>query len=119
MTLKRNRRAYPAGGFLLCALAAVLASGQAQAKPNFSGEWKLNPGKSEFGPLPAPESRTDKITHADPSLTVTTTQKTQAGEGTAEFKYTTDGAETTNQYRNSPMKSTCKWDADTLLVTTK
>ena len=119
MTLKRGRRASRAAGFLLCGLAAVLACGQAQAKPNFSGDWKLNASKSEFGPMPAPTSRTDKIAHADPNLKVTTTQSGPNGDGTFELKYTTDGAETTNDLRGNPVKSTSKWDGDILIITSK
>jgi hypothetical protein len=36
-----------------------------RAKPNFSGTWKLNTGKSDFGAMPAPDTRTGKITHED------------------------------------------------------
>jgi hypothetical protein len=97
----------------------MLVCGQAQAKPNFSGDWKLNTSKSEFGPMPAPESRTDKIAHNDPNLKVTTTQSGPNGQGTVELKYTTDGAESTNEIRGNPMKSTSKWDGDTLIISTK
>jgi hypothetical protein len=119
MTFKHNRRANRALGFLLCGLAAVVISGQAQAKPNFGGDWKLNTSKSEFGPMPAPASRMDKIAHTDPSLKVATTQSGQNGDVTYEMKYATDGGETTNELRGNPMKSTAKWDGDALVVTTK
>src|SRR5258708_5356809 len=120
MNLKSCRRADRLTGFLLFGLALFLAgSPAAQAKPNFSGEWKLNTSKSEFSPMPAPDKRTDKIVHADPNLAVTTTQTSQAGEGTFELKYSTDGTETTNELRGAPTKSTAKWDGDALMVTTK
>jgi hypothetical protein len=118
--IKNSRRGDRLKGFLLSGFAVLLAASQvAQAKPNFSGEWKLNASKSEFSPMPAPEKRTDKIVHADPKLTVTTTQTNQAGEGTFEQKYATDGSETTNELRGAPMKSTAKWEGDVLMVTTK
>src|SRR5262245_61606491 len=116
MTLNRSRRATRAAGFLLCAVAAVLASGKAQAKPNFGGEWKLNTSKSEYGPMPAPTSRTDKIAHTDPNLKVTTTQSGPNGDATVEFKYLTDGTETSNELRGNTLKSTSKWDGDTLVI---
>jgi hypothetical protein len=100
-------------------MAVTLLSGQAQAKPNFSGEWKLNTTKSEFGPMPAPTSRTDTITHADPSLKITTKQSTPNGDATVDMKYMTDGSESTNEIRGNPMKSVSKWDGDTLLIDTK
>jgi hypothetical protein len=119
MSFKCYRRATRAAGFLWCAVAAIALSGQAQAKPNFSGEYKLNTSKSEFGPMPAPANRTDKITHADPNLQVATKQTGQNGEVAFEVKYMTDGSETTNEVRNNAMKSTGKWDGDALVITTK
>ncbi len=113
------RRTNPVITFLLFALAALWATAPAQAKPNFSGEWKLNVSKSEFGPLPAPISRTDKIKHEDPALKITTTQANQQGEGTFELNYTTDGKESVNEIRGNTMKSTSKWDGDTLVIDTK
>ncbi len=44
------------------------------AKPNYSGTWKLNAAKSDFGPIPGPDSRTDVIEHNDPALKVSTSQ---------------------------------------------
>jgi hypothetical protein len=119
MYFNMSRRANLYAGFGLYVLAGLLVSGQAQAKPNFTGEWKLDTSKSDFGPMPAPSKRTDKIVHADPNLKVTTTQSGQNGEVTVELKYMTDGSETTNELRGAPMKSTSKWDGDTLAITTK
>jgi hypothetical protein len=61
------------------------------ARPDFSGEWKLNTEKSEFGPAPAPSSRTDKIVHRDPSMKITRTQTLNGNQGTSELTCTTDG----------------------------
>ena len=97
-------------------LAAAFGVLQAQAKPNFTGTWKLNVSKSDFGPLPAPDSRTDKITHADPDLTDAVTQSGQMGDLSAELKYSTDGKETTNTVRGNEIKSTAKWDGDELVI---
>jgi hypothetical protein len=100
-------------------IAAAIGLVQAQAKPNFSGTWKMNVGKSEFGPMPALDSRTDQITHEDPDLKDTTTQSGQMGEVTAELKYSTDGKETTNKIRGNEIKSTAKWDGDELVISGK
>lgn len=113
------RRANRLSTFLLFGLAGLLAAGQAHAKANFSGEWKLNVSKSDFGPLPAPASRTDKIRHDDPALKVTTTQSGPNGEVTFELNYSTDGKESTNEIRGNSLKSTSKWDGDTLRIDTK
>ena len=100
--------------FSVALLAAAFGLLAAQAKPNFSGTWKLNAGKSNFGPMPAPEARTDKITHQDPDLKDSFTQSGPMGDVTAEMKYSTDGKETTSTVRGNQIKSTAKWEGDEL-----
>lgn len=108
------------GGSLLCVLVVLtLAALAAQAKPNFTGEWKMQPAKSEFGPMPPPQSITQKIEHKDPDLKVSATQVTDQGEFKSETKFTTDGKECTNEVRGNPMKSTVTWDGDALKFKTK
>ena len=105
--------------FSAALLAIACGLLQAQAKPNFSGAWKLNTAKSDFGAMPAPDSRTDIITHEDPDLKDSYTQSGQMGELTAEMKYSTDGKETTNSVRGNQIKTTAKWDGDELAIAGK
>ena len=105
--------------FSTALLAVAFGLLQAQAKPNFSGTWKLNTGKSDFGAMPAPDTRADKITHEDPDLKDSFTQSGQMGEVTAEMKYSTDGKETTNSVRGNQIKSTAKWEGDELAIAGK
>ena len=100
-----------------CTLFVGLA-GAAQAKPDFSGNWKLNVDKSEFGPIPPPSTMTMKIDHADPDLKVATSQSGPQGDMSYEAKYTTDGKECTNTIGPMEAKSTLKWEGDDLLVDT-
>ena len=88
----------------------------ANAKPNLTGTWKLDPAKSEFGPMPGPSSMTRVIDHNDPAMAVKTTQAGQRGEFTTELKYTTDGKESVNTTRMGEVKSMVAWDGDTLVV---
>ena len=97
---------------LACAFAALPAI----AKPNFTGDWKVNLSKSTFGQMPAPNSMTSKIAHDEPKLKVSNKQSSDRGDFAADFDYTTDGKECTNQIMGNPMKSTLKWDGDTLLI---
>ena len=39
-------------------LIAACGLVRAQDKPNFSGEWKMNPEKSNYGMVPKPEKMT-------------------------------------------------------------
>ena len=64
-------------------LAAMLVIGatvgaQAQtapaAKPDFTGNWKLNVAKSDFGPVPQPTSETDTVTQTGDDFKVAVVQ---------------------------------------------
>jgi hypothetical protein len=98
------------------AFAATLA---AQGKPNFSGTWKLNVTKSDFGPLPAPSSRTDVIEHADPALKISTTAENPQGKQSTTASYTTDGKEVLNKMGPREVKSIVTWEGNTLVVNSK
>jgi hypothetical protein len=98
--------------------ALALAALPVLAKPNFSGDWKLNVSKSSFGQMPAPSSMTDKITHEDPKLASHVKQSGERGDFEFDANYTTDGKECTNEMFGSPIKSTLKWDGDTLVIDT-
>lgn len=105
--------------FILLAILALVAL-PALAKPNFTGDWKLNTSKSTFGQFPAPSSMTNKITHADPKLTTATKQSSDMGDFEMSASYTTDGKESQNEgFGGSTTTSTAKWDGDTLNIETK
>ena len=99
--------------------AFALAALPVLAKPNFSGDWKLNVAKSSFGQMPSPSSMTSKITHEDPKLTSHVKQSGEMGEMEFDASYTTDGKECSNDMFGNPVKSTLKWDGDTLLIDAK
>jgi hypothetical protein len=106
--------------FSLLLAVLALAALPALAKSNFSGDWKLNPSKSTFGQMPAPDSMTYKVAHDDPKLSTATKQSSQMGEFDMQAAYTTDGKESTNQgFGGGTNKSTAKWDGDTLVIETK
>lgn len=94
---------------------ALLAGGQSPVKPNFSGAWKMNVAKSDFGQMPAPDSMTRSITHADPALTI----DEELGPQKTTRKYVTDGTLTTFESNGVPVSSTASWTGDTLLVVSK
>lgn len=98
---------------ILCivSLAAALS-----AAPNFTGEWKMNVAKSDYGPVPLPDSLTRSIKHAEPSLEYSTHQKGEQGDITTQIKYTTDGKECVNKVAGSEAKGTAKWQGDNLII---
>lgn len=104
----------------LLALAVLLgAINQVSAKPNFSGEWKMNPSKSNYAPLPQPDKLVRKISQHDSHLKITTTQFGQQREIVTDLSYTTDGAECKNVIRGQEFTGTARWDGDTLLIESK
>ncbi len=104
---------------LTAAVLLLAASLAANAKPNLTGDWKLNTEKSDFGQMPPPNSMTQKITHEDPNLQIQVKQSSEMGDFDFEAKYTTDGKECTNTIRDNPSTSVVKWDGDELAFETK
>jgi hypothetical protein len=101
-------------------IAALASLGMAADKPNFSGDWKLNAAKSNFGPVPAPTTYTRKVTHAEPSITIDDTQTGGAtGDQHDTRTYTTDGKEITYQANGADVKAALTWDGDALQINAK
>jgi hypothetical protein len=113
--MKMSRR------FAIALALAVLSVGTlfAQPRPNFSGEWKLAPAKSDFGMIPAPASIVQKVTHNDPQLKVVNTQTGDQGTTATDSSYTTDGQVCVNRGPLGDTKSTLKWDGSALVIETR
>lgn len=106
--------------FALTILTAAVALLPAQAKPNFSGTWKADLSKSDFGPMPPPDSLVGKIAHEDPSLKANIVQTGgPQGDQTYDMAYTTDGKECVNQVGENEFKTTLTWEGDDLVADTK
>jgi hypothetical protein len=100
-------------------LALPLVTVVAQQKPDFSGTWKLNVSKSDYGVLPGPTSRTDVITHKEPSISNHVTSESDQGKLDYTLTYSTDGKETTNTVGERVAKSTAKWEGNNLIINSK
>jgi len=101
-------------------IAALASIALAADKPNFSGDWKLNAAKSDFGPIPAPTTYNRKVTHAEPSITIEDTQTGSAlGDQHDKRTYMTDGTEISYQANGADVKGGMTWDGDTLLINSK
>ncbi|HTQ57150.1 MAG TPA: hypothetical protein VMI94_21925 [Bryobacteraceae bacterium] len=96
-------------------LAAAFALVPAQAKSDFSGTWKANTAKSDFGPMPPPDSMVEKIVHQDPSLKVNVAQTGGQGDENYDLVFTTDGKECANSFGGNEFKTKMKWDGDDLV----
>lgn len=106
---------------LLTAVAVTTAA--AQAKPNFSGTWKLNMEKSEMGGMGgggggggmggmmAPVT----ITQTETELVVERT----TGDRVRKDTYYLDGRESTNPgFRGGESKSKARWEGNALVIET-
>jgi hypothetical protein len=105
--------------FSLALLTLALGLLQAQARTDFSGTWKINAGKSDFGPAPAPDTLVMKIAHEEPSLKASVAQTGGSGDMNYDMVYTTDGKECVNHPGGNEFKSTLKWEGDDLTIDTK
>jgi hypothetical protein len=105
------------------ALRTILAVGlltvpaATQNKPDFSGAWKMNAVKSDFGLLPGPTSIIRTITHVEPSIAIVEEQYAGPSVQTITRKYTTDGKDVTFDSGGAPVKGTAVWEGNTLIVT--
>ena len=98
----------------------LMAALPALAKPNFTGDWKLNTSKSTFGDIPAPDSMSYKIAHDEPKITNVSKQSGQMGEVEVKIACTTDGKECTNEgFQGAVIKTMMNWDGDALVVESK
>ena len=101
-------------------LAALLAAAAfAQSQPNFSGTWKVNVSKSDYGMMPPPDSRTDTIEHKGDTLNDKISAMNQQGKQDYTLIFKTDGTETVNKVADRELKVTAKWNGPALVVTTK
>ena len=105
-------------GVLALVVAVATLPVAAQQKPNFSGNWKINQVKSNFGGVPAPDTFTRKIVHSEPSITIDEEQATPIGLQQSQRKMTTDGKESNFQISGADVTATAKWEGNVLLVVT-
>ena len=108
-----------AGGASATASAAPAASAATGARANYSGTWKLNVDKSDFGPLPPSASRTDIIEHSEPAIKDTVSDDGAQGKQDYVLSITTDGKEATNSTGGLDVKSTAGWEGPNLVVNSK
>jgi hypothetical protein len=116
----RSHREYLMKRVLIAALAMLtIAAGAAAAaadkpkasdKPNYSGEWKMNPTTSNFGQFPPPNSFVRKIVHADPALNIVEDQAAGGAESTTTRKMTTDGKPAALELNGYPAVCSAVWD---------
>jgi hypothetical protein len=76
-------------------LAAAASVGFAQGKTDLSGTWRLNVAKSDFGPVPGPNTQTDVIEQNGQTIKINVTAEGDEGKMQYTQTLTTDGREVT------------------------
>ncbi|HXP25998.1 MAG TPA: hypothetical protein VN891_09450 [Steroidobacteraceae bacterium] len=102
----------------IAAGAAAADKPKASDKPNYSGEWKMNPTASNFGQFPPPNSFVRKIQHADPALNIVEDQAAGGAESTTARKMTTDGKPAALELNGYPAVCSAVWDGKDIVATT-
>jgi hypothetical protein len=93
----------------LCLVPVVL--GQTATRPDFTGTWVIEPGKSDFGEAPVPKVHTLTIAHKEPQITVN--RETEDRKDSTAFR--TDGVETKSDSECcGTIRTTGRWDGTTL-----
>jgi hypothetical protein len=88
-------------------------------KPDFSGEWKLNPQASTLSPVVAPavQSGVLRIEHQEPNVTCHLTIVLDGKPFESTFELLSDGREVVGTDRGRRTSSTLRWDEDALVAT--
>jgi hypothetical protein len=102
----------------IAAGAAAADKPKASDKPNYSGEWKMNPATSNFGQFPPPNTFVRKIEQADPTLSIVENQSAGGAQSTTTRKITTDGKPATLELNGYPATCSAVWDGQDLVATT-
>ncbi len=101
-------------------LPLILVAGSClAARPDFSGEWKLNLEKSNFAQSPPPEKWTRRVVHREPRFHLLTLQTRNGVEQKSDVQLTTDGAETTMELAGQHATGSIRWEGDALVLQTK
>lgn len=109
---RRTAVLFPALLLSLFSLALIVG---AQTKPNVTGTWKMNAEKSKFE-RGGPKAITIKFDQQGSTLNESLTVGNDQGERTVNFTYTLDGKEGVQQLEGQQIKTTAKWEGESLLI---
>ncbi len=99
------------------AISALLLATALFAEPNFTGAWRMDPQRSNFGEMPLPSKLVSRIEHKGASIRVVTDQSGGGAPGRADYKYTTDGKESINKIKSNELKTVGRWQGSSLMLT--
>jgi hypothetical protein len=101
-------------------LLALAASGFAQGKPDFSGEWTLNRQASTLSPAAAAIRSGDVgIEHRDPTFRYKAVLKSETDSVQYEFEFQTDGREVAGTQQGMATASSLRWEGEVLVLSSR
>ena len=93
---------------------AAARGGPADPRPDFTGTWRFNPGRSALQ-IPAPDATRFLILHREPRFRLTRTHVVGDRSDTLVLEFTTDGRETTFHRDGSRIRCRASWEGDALV----
>ncbi len=118
--------AAPAPAPAATAVPAPAPAPAATAKPDFTGTWKLNLGKSDYDQVPPPSDETLTFAHNGSTSTIATVSDNERGKEVYTLPYTTDGTETptpSGVFANTAtlqyLSTKGEWQGSSLVLTQK
>ena len=94
----------------------TVAAASAFAATDFGGTWKLDVAKSDFGPIPSPESMSRVITQSAEAISIETTQKNEQGEVKTKISFNLDGSPSVSKTALGEVKGNAKWEGAKLRI---
>ena len=101
----------------LFVIVAMASAAIAAEKPNFSGQWKINVGASNFGPMPASASYVRKVNHDGSTITMEDVDGPAGASYT--WKYVTDGKAKVYKTKGLDVQSVAGWEGDAIALAAK
>lgn len=97
---------------------AQAAPPAAEAKPNFSGRWRMDKEKSNFATFHAPDIVVQVVDERGPTMNVHTVETRGKQTSTADVSYFTDGTASNNVINGRQAESKAFWDGKALNIRT-
>ncbi|MBV8829075.1 MAG: hypothetical protein JO108_07560 [Acidobacteriaceae bacterium] len=110
-----RRRSFISGSVLYSAAFVLSAE---DAKPNFSGRWRMVKEESDFGGFTVPDIVVRVIDQRDPTMNIHTVQTVKQKTTTNDVTYMTDGSMANNIINGKEATSKAFWDGNALVIRT-